>query len=376
MSTEPTSGDTDGGDTTLPASPPPAPERPLVDGTHKTSDELRAELDQVVRGGPAAGRRVRGGARRAAGRPARRLGDRGLGRDGADPGRGRDPGAASGRAGPHGRTGDGVDRDPHGAGEGFGAAQVMPTAVQQKAASSRDTAQQRPGMLAAVAAALVLVLLARRVLRGGDARRAGSAAPAPPASVRPMLAVPGAVPTSPGWAFEFKWDGVRAIIAAAAGEVRLTSRNGNDVTGGYPEIVARVRVIDDARVARRRAGGLDPAAAGLRAVAAADARRAPAGELRQRVPVSLYVFDVLVVDGRWLLGEPFDAAGSAGGLGWTGCRGRGAAVVHRSGRCGRAGGRRGHGLEGVVAKRVVALRAGTALCRVGEDAVVAARRRC
>jgi hypothetical protein len=48
MSTEPTSGDTDGGDTTLPASPPPAPERPLVDGTHKTSDELRAELDQLL----------------------------------------------------------------------------------------------------------------------------------------------------------------------------------------------------------------------------------------------------------------------------------------------------------------------------------------
>ena len=48
MSTEPTSGDTDGVDTTLPASPPPAPERPLVDGTHKTSDELRAELDQLL----------------------------------------------------------------------------------------------------------------------------------------------------------------------------------------------------------------------------------------------------------------------------------------------------------------------------------------
>jgi hypothetical protein len=45
--------------------------------------------------------------------------------------------------------------------------QAMPTAVQQKAASARDTAQERrPGMLAAVAAALVLVLLVRRVLKG------------------------------------------------------------------------------------------------------------------------------------------------------------------------------------------------------------------
>ena len=51
-----------------------------------------------------------------------------------------------------------------------------------------------------------------------------------------MLAVPGAVPTAPGCAFEFKWDGVRRS-SGGAGEVRLTSRDGNDVTGGYPEIV-------------------------------------------------------------------------------------------------------------------------------------------
>jgi hypothetical protein len=44
--------------------------------------------------------------------------------------------------------------------------QAVPTAVQEKAASARDTAQQRPGVLAAVAAALVLVLLVRRVLKG------------------------------------------------------------------------------------------------------------------------------------------------------------------------------------------------------------------
>ena len=44
--------------------------------------------------------------------------------------------------------------------------QAVPTAVQQKAASARDTAQKLPGLLAAVAAALVLVLLVRRLLKG------------------------------------------------------------------------------------------------------------------------------------------------------------------------------------------------------------------
>jgi bifunctional non-homologous end joining protein LigD len=39
-----------------------------------------------------------------------------------------------------------------------------------------------------------------------------------------------------GWAFEFKWDGVRVIAAATGDQVRLHSRNGNGITGGYPEL--------------------------------------------------------------------------------------------------------------------------------------------
>ena len=59
--------------------------------------------------------------------------------------------------------------------------------------------------------------------------------PLPP-PVSPMLATAGRPPAGPGWAFEFKWDGVRAIVGAAGGAVRLTSRLGNDVTAGYPEL--------------------------------------------------------------------------------------------------------------------------------------------
>ncbi|MDT7551498.1 MAG: bifunctional non-ous end joining protein LigD, partial [Pseudonocardiales bacterium] len=35
-----------------------------------------------------------------------------------------------------------------------------------------------------------------------------------PGLVLPMLATPGAPPAGPGWAVEFKWDGIRAIVAA------------------------------------------------------------------------------------------------------------------------------------------------------------------
>jgi len=41
-----------------------------------------------------------------------------------------------------------------------------------------------------------------------------------PKPVEPMLACAGAPPSGAGWAFEFKWDGVRAIAAVASGQFR------------------------------------------------------------------------------------------------------------------------------------------------------------
>ena len=37
---------------------------------------------------------------------------------------------------------------------------------------------------------------------------------------------------------EWKWDGIRVQIAAAAGEVRIFSRAGDDISASFPEIVA------------------------------------------------------------------------------------------------------------------------------------------
>ncbi|GAB3567587.1 hypothetical protein GCM10027445_16090 [Amycolatopsis endophytica] len=54
--------------------------------------------------------------------------------------------------------------------------------------------------------------------------------------VTPMLAVPGPVQDSEGWAFEWKYDGVRCQAAVSGGEVRLYSRRLRDVTGTYPEL--------------------------------------------------------------------------------------------------------------------------------------------
>ena len=71
---------------------------------------------------------------------------------------------------------------------------------------------------------------------------ATGAAPAPDVSAvvrfRPfMLSVPveNTPPDLTDFAAEWKWDGIRVQLARAAGEVRLYSRGGEDITGSFPE---------------------------------------------------------------------------------------------------------------------------------------------
>lgn len=133
-----------------------------------------------------------------------------------------------------------------------------------------------------------------------------------PEPVRPMLATAGVAPTTTtGWAVEFKWDGVRAIVDGTVGGVRLTSRNGNDMSAGYPELTragsvggwaaGRHVVLDGELVALDAAGRPDFGLLQHRMHL-----RHPAPEVVARVPVALYVFDLLVLDGRRLLREPYD----------------------------------------------------------------------
>ena len=59
-----------------------------------------------------------------------------------------------------------------------------------------------------------------------------------PERIEPMLARTGdaAAATTTSWAYEIKWDGVRAIGYVDGGRLRLESRNGNDITPRYPEL--------------------------------------------------------------------------------------------------------------------------------------------
>ncbi|MGH8872537.1 MAG: non-homologous end-joining DNA ligase [Acidimicrobiia bacterium] len=42
----------------------------------------------------------------------------------------------------------------------------------------------------------------------------------------------------PGWWFEVKWDGYRAVVASEGGRIRARSRRGLDLTGSFPELSA------------------------------------------------------------------------------------------------------------------------------------------
>ena len=101
---------------------------------------------------------------------------------------------------------------------------------------------------------------------GSGGSSSGSAKP-----ITPMLATPGSVEDldEDDWAFEMKWDGIRAIATVVAdregspGSVRLTSRNGNDLTASYPELevlsscVTEDVVLDGEIVALDRGGRPD-----------------------------------------------------------------------------------------------------------------------
>ncbi|WP_345379919.1 non-homologous end-joining DNA ligase [Pseudonocardia yuanmonensis] len=127
----------------------------------------------------------------------------------------------------------------------------------------------------------------------------------PPPVPLPMLAVTGSPPSGPDWAVEFKWDGVRAVVAVDRDGVRIGSRNGNDVTAGYPELGGigdgRDLLLDGEIVALDRQGRPDFALMQQRMHV-----RSPGARLLEEVPVALYLFDVLCVDGEDLLDRPYD----------------------------------------------------------------------
>jgi bifunctional non-homologous end joining protein LigD len=129
-----------------------------------------------------------------------------------------------------------------------------------------------------------------------------------PGDVAPMWPTPHPEPfDSSDWFFEPTWGGHRVLAfvepGAAVGEgaVRVVDPHGNELVARLPElaglavrVAARSAVLDGELVVVDARGHADDEA------------------LRERLsgrpgrPVALLVFDLLHLDGRWLLGQPLD----------------------------------------------------------------------
>ena len=130
----------------------------------------------------------------------------------------------------------------------------------------------------------------------------GQTAAVLPTGLRPMLATAGPLPVGDAWSYEVKWDGVRALVAVEGGTVRATSRLGNDVTGGYPELLG-LRVPDCVLD-----GELVVFVNGLPDFGALQNRmhvRSPAPALVKSAPVTFLPFDVLHLQDSSLLDRPY-----------------------------------------------------------------------
>jgi bifunctional non-homologous end joining protein LigD len=178
-----------------------------------------------------------------------------------------------------------------------------------------------------------------------------------PDGLVPMMARLAPLPRDDGsWGYEIKWDGVRALAYSTPGRLRLESRNLKDITSRYPEL----------RPLNRALGAADAILDGE--IVAFDEEGRPSFERLQprmhltreadikrrakSTPVTYQIFDLLYLDGRNLMDEPYeerrhlleglDLSGDA----WQTPgyhRGDGSALLERTAEL---------GLEGIVAKRL------------------------
>jgi len=127
--------------------------------------------------------------------------------------------------------------------------------------------------------------------------------------IEPMLSGSAVKPpVGDNYIHEIKWDGIRALIAVEDGQVRIRTRNQNDVTKQFPELTVADKSF------RATCGLFDAEIVCLDKSGKADFKKVihrlmSTGEttIQKNVkssPVHCYIFDCLYMDGRSLIHEP------------------------------------------------------------------------
>src|ERR1700691_2845503 len=132
-----------------------------------------------------------------------------------------------------------------------------------------------------------------------------------PDHVRPMLSEAGEFPAKEaGWAYEFKWDGVRAIVYVDGGRVRALTRNDKTLTTTFPELRdiglhlgSRSAILDGEIVAldKNNRPSFATLSKRLHVVSKNEIEK-----LRRTIPASFFAFDLLYLEGRSLLKCSYD----------------------------------------------------------------------
>jgi bifunctional non-homologous end joining protein LigD len=133
------------------------------------------------------------------------------------------------------------------------------------------------------------------------ARRSRSKGQMPVFSPPALATLVDHLPEGPNWLFEVKFDGYRAVTAAAGDQARIYTRSGNDWTDRYPGIARAIAALD-----------LDGALLDGEVVVIDKEGRSDFGALQQALSsggngLNYFVFDLLELSGKNLRDEPLSA---------------------------------------------------------------------
>jgi bifunctional non-homologous end joining protein LigD len=129
-------------------------------------------------------------------------------------------------------------------------------------------------------------------------------------SCAPMLATSGESFDRAGWLFEFKYDGYRLLLEREGNRVTLRSRNGHDLSAGFPEVVDSARrlpldsfLLDGELVRHNDRGAPD---FGLLQQRAKLSDQLAVARAAIEAPCTCYVFDALQLEGFDLRSVPLE----------------------------------------------------------------------
>lgn len=193
-----------------------------------------------------------------------------------------------------------VRRDPRAASTLEKGRQWLLIKKQDAFASTRDLTEEKTSVLSGLTVAELAdrPQIARRIEDAARAvsRRSGRVHAK---GLSPMLCTLGEVPDGPGWLYELKMDGVRAVAQKSGTDVSILYRSGRSATAAYPEVVRAIAglapehlVLDGEILAFDERGkpNFERLATRIHGAPRADLRHALA-----QVPVVFMVFDLLGV---------------------------------------------------------------------------------